>query len=113
MLILFYKTRLSRLNLIIFSSPLDTSRASLSLVANSLLFLFSSLSSSLDSNSLIKSLDNSINNVDKFIKFSFSKEFVNKKKKKKKDKKKKKKEENKIKKNVEKKNNNNKRFSYD
>ena len=104
-LILFSKTRLSRLDLIVFLLFLDTFRASPSLFIN--LSLSSLLS--LDFNSLIKSLNNFIDDVDKFIKFFFNKKFVNKNKKKKEDKKKKKKEEN-EKRDVEKKNNKNEKF---
>ena len=109
MLILFYKTRLSRLNLIVSSSFLDISLTLSPPAAN--LFLSSLLS--FDSSSLIKSLNNFINDVDKFIEFFFSEEFVNKNKKKKEDKEKEEKEENKIKRDVEKKDNNNKKFLYE
>ena len=100
-LILFYKTRLSRLNLIILSSS-----------SNIFIFLSSSIESILFLSSLlflasnIESLKNSLKNINKFIKFFFNEKFVKKSEEKKKDKEKKEEE------NVEKNNNKNKEFSY-
>ena len=100
-LILFYKTHLSRLNLVIFSSPSNIS-IFLSSSIESTLFLSSPSSFA----SSVKSLESSFENINKFIEFSFSEEFTKKNEEKKKKKKKKKEE------NVEKNNNKNKKFSY-
>ena len=87
-LILFYKTRLLRLNLIISSSSFDTSiSSSLSIESTSL------LSSSLSLASNVEFLKNSIKNINSFIEFFISEAFINKNKKKKKDKEKEKEEE--------------------
>ena len=82
-LILFYKTRLSRLNFVIFSSPSNTFIFSSSFI-ESILFLSSLLS--LASN--VESLENSFENINKFIKFFFSEEFIKKSEEKKKKKRK-------------------------
>ena len=87
-LILFYKTRLLRLNLIISSSSFDTSiSSSLSIESTSL------LSSSLSLASNVEFLKNSIKNINSFIEFFISEAFINKNKKKKKDKEKEKEKE--------------------
>ena len=110
-LILFYKTRLSGLNSIVPSSPLDISISSssiddvISLASSSLSFAF---------NSLFKSFENLLDNVDTFIKLFFSEAFVIKNKEKKRDKEEKKKEkkeeeEEEIR-DIKKKENKNKRF---
>ena len=91
MLILFYKTRLSRLNLIVLSSPLDIFISSpsidkiISLINSFLSFIF---------NSFFESFRDFLDNIDLFIVFFFSEAFINKNKKKKKDKEKEKEEEN-------------------
>ena len=95
MLILFYKTRLSRLNLSISLALLITSSSSLSNL-QILSFFF-------------KSLKNFSDNIDKFIEIFFNKVFVNKSKKKKEEKEKEK-ENKKIINEKKKENNNNKIF---
>ena len=89
-LILFYKARLLKLNLIVSSSPLDISISLfsidkiISLINLSLFFVLSSF---------FESFENFLNNVDLFIIFFFSEAFINKDKKKKKNKEKEKEEE--------------------
>ena len=106
-LILFYKTRLSRLNLIVLSSSLNISISLFSIdktisLINSFLLLIS--------NSFFESLKDFLDNVDSFIVFFLNKVFINKDKKKKKDKEKEKEEENKNIKDIKKKVNKKMRF---
>ena len=111
-LILFYKTRLSRLNLVIFSSlfnPFISSSSSIESTSLSLLFSSLSLASS------VESLENFIANVNLFIEFFVSEAFANKNEKKKKIKEKEKEKEEKNEKieNNKKKINKNARFRRD
>ena len=96
MLILFYKTRLSRLNFIALLTFLDTF-ISFALDSSTLSFFF-------------KSFKNFIDIVDLFIKIIFNKAFAIKSEKKKKDKEREKEEENKKIKDTKKKVNKNKKF---
>ena len=113
-LILFYKTRLSRLNLVIFSSlfnPFISSSSSIESTSLSLLFSSLSLASS------VESLENFIANVNLFIEFFVSEAFANKNEKKKKikekEKEKEKEEKNEKIENNKKKINKNARFRRD
>ena len=106
-LILFYKTYLSRLNLIVSSSSLNTSISSLSI--DKLSSLASSSSPSISS-LIFKSLKNFLNIVNSFIESFFNEAFANKNEKKKKNKEKKKEEENEKIRDIKKKVNKNKRF---
>ena len=106
-LILLYKTRLSRLNFIVSFLFLNTSISSPSI--DKIASLASS-SLSLALNLFSISLKNFLNNVNSFIVFFLSEAFVNKDKKKKKDKEKEKEEENKNIEDIKKKVNKEKRF---
>ena len=107
MLILFYKTYLLRLNLIIFSSSLDTSISSLLINKSSSL---ANLSSLFVSNLIFESLENSLNIVNSLIEVFLSEAFANKNKKEKKDKEREKEKENEKIRDIKKKVNKNKKF---
>ena len=80
-LILFCKTRLSGLNLVILLSL-----SNISILLSSSIESTSLSSSLLSLASNVESLENFLNNIDKFIKFFFNEEFIKKNKEKKKDK---------------------------
>ena len=107
MLILFYKTYLSRVNFIVLPSLLDTSISSPSIdkspsPANSL--------SPSTPNSAFGSFEDFLDIVDSFIESFLSEAFANKNKKKKKDKEREKEEEDEKIRDIKKKVNKNKRF---
>ena len=106
-LILFYKTYLSRLDLIVFSSLFDTS-ISLSLIDK--LSLFANSSSPLVFNSIFKSLENFLSIINSLIKIFFNEAFANKNEKEKKNREKEKERENEKIRDTKKKVNKNKKF---
>ena len=106
-LILFYKTYLSRLNLIVLSSSLDTFISSSSIDRSSSPANSPSFSIS---NSTFESLESFLNIINSFIKSSLSEVFANKNKKKKKDKEREKEEGDEKIRDIKKKVNKNKRF---
>ena len=107
MLILFYKTYLSRLNSIVFSSLLDTSISSSSADKSP---SFANSSSFFVSNLIFKSLENFSNIVNSLIKIFLSEAFANKNEKEKKDREREKEKENEKIRDIKKKVNKNKKF---
>ena len=106
-LTLFYKTYLLRLNLIVFSSPLDTSTSSPSIDKPPSL---ANPSSPLVFNSTFESLEDFLSVANSLIEISLSGAFANENKKEKKDKEREKERENKEIRDAKKKVNKDKEF---